>query len=107
MDKKAIANIFNDYFVNIARGLNEITGDYGRDFASHPSNYDPSIIAIHNNNTERSVKDLFSFQLSSKTQVEHLLLQMNTSKSCGHSISSHHVFLRTRQRLYLLQSHTS
>lgn len=63
MDKKAIANIFNDYFVNIARGLNEITGDYGRDFASHPSNYDPSIIAIHNNNTERSVKDLFSFQL--------------------------------------------
>lgn len=25
-DKKEIANIFNDYFVNIARDLNEITG---------------------------------------------------------------------------------
>ena len=65
MDKKAIANIFNDYFVNIARGLNEITGDYERDFANHPS-----IIAIHNNDTERSDKDLFSFQLSNKTKVE-------------------------------------
>ena len=77
-DKKGIANIFNDYFVNIARGLNEITGDCEGDFATHSS-----IITIHNNNTERPDKGLFSFQLSNKIQIEHLLLKMNTGKSCG------------------------
>ena len=37
-DKSRIANIFNDYFVNIANHIETPTKKvYGRDFADHPS----------------------------------------------------------------------
>ena len=78
-DRKEIANIFNDYFVNIAKDSNEIIGNYAEDFATHPS-----IISIHKNNTKRPDNDCFSFQLTNKIQVEQLILKMNTRKSFGH-----------------------
>ena len=62
-DKKEIANFFNDYFVNTARDLTEITGYYAEDFAIHPS-----IIIIHKNNTKQPDKDCFRFQLTNKIQ---------------------------------------
>ena len=62
-DKKEIANIFNDYFVNTARNLVEITGYYAEDFSTHPS-----IITIHKNNTKQPDKDCFRFQLANKMQ---------------------------------------
>ena len=77
-DEKEIANIFNDYVVNIVRDLNEITGNHA-DFATHPS-----IITIQKNNTKQPDKDCFSFQLTNKINVEQLLLKMNTRKSFEH-----------------------
>ena len=73
-DKKEIANIFNDYFVNTARDLIEITGYYAEDFATRPS-----IITIHKNNTKQPDKDCFRFQLTNKRK------KMNTRKSFGYN----------------------
>ena len=79
-DKKQMAELFNSYFVNIADGVPEITEQsYGKELDAHPS-----IQAIFNNNEQLAVRNKFAFQYTNKTQVEALLLKINSRKSCGH-----------------------
>ncbi len=79
-DKQQIAEIFNDHFVHIANGAPDINvHDFGEDFTEHPS-----VIAINDNNSERSSSSFFNFQHTNKTQVERLLSSVNTRKACGH-----------------------
>ena len=79
-DKKQIAELFNSYFVNIADGVPEITEQiYGKGFDAHPS-----IQAIFNNNEQIAARNNFAFQYTNKTQVEALLLKINSRKSCGY-----------------------
>ena len=83
-EKKEIGNLLNDYFVDIADGLCEIDNwDFGDDFCTHPS-----INAIHNNNGKKREEDYFNFNLTNKKQIEQLLLNINTRKSCGHDLIS-------------------
>ncbi|RMX45804.1 hypothetical protein pdam_00024287 [Pocillopora damicornis] len=79
-DKKQMAELFSSYFVNIADGVPEITEQsYGKELDAHPS-----IQAIFNNNEQLAVRNKFAFQYTNKTQVEALLLKINSRKSCGH-----------------------
>ena len=79
-EKKQIAELFNSYFVNIADGVPEITEQiYGKGFDTHPS-----IQAIFNNNEQIAARTDFAFQYTNKTQVEALLLKINSRKSCGY-----------------------
>ena len=52
---------------------------YGKELDAHPS-----IQAIFNNNEQLAVRNKFAFQYTYKTQVEALLLKINSRKSCGH-----------------------
>ena len=74
-DKSRIANIFNDYFVNIANHIEAPSEEvYGRDFADHPS-----VMAISD-----SVSSSFSFSPTNSTCVKQLLLDINIRKSPGY-----------------------
>ena len=65
-EKKALAELFNDYFENILEDANEITEmDYGTDFIEHPC-----IRAIMHNKEER---ETFNFDLVNSPQVDLLL----------------------------------
>ena len=44
----------------------------------------PSIQAIFNNNEQITARNNFAFQYTNKTQVEALLLKINSRKSCGY-----------------------
>ena len=75
-----IAELFNSHFVNIADSVPEITEQiYGKGFDAHPS-----IQAIFNNNEQIAARNNFAFQYTNKTQVEALLLKINSRKSCGY-----------------------
>ncbi len=79
-NKQQIADIFSDDFVHIANGAPEIdVHDFGEDFTEHPN-----VIAIQDNNRERSLTNCFNFQYTNKTQIERLLSSMSTRKACGH-----------------------
>ena len=76
-DKKVLAELFNDYFVNILEDANEITEmDYGTDFLEHPS-----IREIMHNKVER---ETFNFGLVNSSPVDLLLSSINSRKSCGY-----------------------
>ena len=78
-DKKVLAELFNDYFVNILEDANKITEmDYGTDFLEHPS-----IREIMYSKVER---DTFNFGLVNSSQVDLLLFSINSRKSCGHDM---------------------
>ena len=78
-DKKVLAELFNDYCVNILEDANEITGmEYATDFLEHPS-----IREILHNKVER---ETFNFDLVNPSQVDHLLSSINSRKSCGHDM---------------------
>ena len=78
-DKKVLAEVFNDYFVNISEDAYEITEmDYGTDFIERPS-----IRAIVHNKAER---ETFKFQLVSSSEVDLLLSSVNSRKPCGHDM---------------------
>ena len=73
-DKKVLAELSNDYFVNILEDANKITEmDYGTDFLEHPS-----IREIMYNQVER---DTFNFGLVNSSQVDLLLFSINSRKS--------------------------
>ena len=77
-DKKVIANVFNDYFVNILEDASEITVmDYGTDFIERLS------IRTTMHKVE---KETFSFELVNSSQVDCLLSSINSGKSCGHDM---------------------
>ena len=79
-DKKKIADLFNNYFVQIADCAAQVREvDYGQDYEKHPS-----IFAIHEHNT----KGYFKFQHTNQALVEKLLRDINVHKSCGHDMIS-------------------
>ena len=70
-----IANIFNDFFVNIANHIEAPSEEvYGRDFVDHPS-----VMA-----SSGSVSSSFSFSPTNSTCVKQLLLDINIRKSPGY-----------------------
>lgn len=76
-DKKQVAEIFNEFFVNIANQAGEVTETtYGKDFSEHPS-----IKAIL---TNRVTKNTFTFTLTNGTEVGQALSNINVRKSCGY-----------------------
>ena len=81
-DKKQVAELFNEHFVHIADGVGEITDHhYGEGFYDHPS-----IKVIQANIGTKGEEDCLSFQLANATQIEELLSNVNTKKSCGHDM---------------------
>ena len=77
-DKKVIANVFNDYFVNILEDASEITEmDYGTDFMERLS------IRTMMHKVE---KETCSFELVNSSQVDCLLSSIDSGKSCGHDM---------------------
>ena len=79
-DKKEIADLFNNYFVQIADCAAQVSeADYRQDYEKHLS-----ILAIHECNT----KGYFKFQHTNQALVEKLLQNINVCKSCGHDMIS-------------------
>ena len=79
-DKNKIADLFNEYFIHIVDHISELSEhDFGTEFSEHSS-----INAIHEYNNERGFSSYFSFNFTNKSQVEQLLLNINTRKTCGH-----------------------
>ena len=79
-DKKEIADLFNNYFVQIADCAAQVSvADYGQDYEKNPC-----FLAIH----ERNTKGYFKFQHTNQALVEKLLRDINVRKSCGHDMIS-------------------
>ena len=79
-DKREIAEIFNNDFVNIADGLVENREhDYAPDFSDHPS-----VQTIINTRDERMHTPNFSLKCINEPQIRQILTNTNTRKSCGH-----------------------
>ncbi|XP_068735466.1 uncharacterized protein [Montipora capricornis] len=79
-DKKEIADLFNNYFVQTADCAAQVSeADYGQDYEINPS-----ILAIH----ERNTKGYFKFQHTNQALVEKLLRDINVRKSCGQDMIS-------------------
>ena len=80
-DKKAIAHLFNNHFVQFTDCTAQVSeAEYGQDYANHPS-----ILAIHKPHNSQGY---FKFQLTNHVLVEKLLLDINVRKSCGHDMIS-------------------
>ena len=80
-DNREMAEAFNNYFTHIADAAAEINEeDFGTDFSAHPS-----IKSILRNHYSDGTSD-FDFQSTNTKQVEKLLLENNTRKSCGHDL---------------------
>ena len=78
-EKADIANIFNEYFINIANHINIPSSDvYGEKFVNHPS------IKTILQNTNEIGASRFGFQPTSIACVEKLLKEVKTKKSPGH-----------------------
>jgi hypothetical protein len=80
-EKREIAEIFNNYFVNIADGLvDNREHDYAPNFGDHPS-----VQSIINTRDERTLTPNFSFiKCINEPQTRQILTNINTRKSCGH-----------------------
>ena len=79
-DKKDIADLFNNHFVQIADCAAHVSEvEHGQGYANHPS-----ILAIQKHNPQ----NYFKFQLTNQVLVEKLLLDINVQKSCGHDMIS-------------------
>jgi len=80
-DNREIAEAFNNHFTHIADAAAEINEeDFVTDFSAHPS-----IKSILRNHYSDGTSD-FDFQSTNTKQVEKLLLENNTRKSCGHDL---------------------
>ena len=80
-DKKEIAHLFNNHFVQFTDCTAQVSeAEYGQDYANHPS-----ILAIHKPHNSQGY---FKFQLTNHVLVEKLLLDINVRKSCGHDMIS-------------------
>lgn len=78
-DKQQIANIFNEFFVNVADGMEEPDWSvYGSDFSYHPS-----IINIRRHVNVNGV-DNFCFEETNSKIVTEVVKSLSTSKAIGH-----------------------
>ena len=79
--KKDIAEIFNNYFVNIADDLvdKSLQHDYAADFNDHPS-----VQSVINTTKEGIFTLNFSLKCINELEICQILANINTRKSCGH-----------------------
>ena len=77
-DQTEVCNIFNNYFVNVAKDIGNDTSQYDQDF----SNY-PSIEKILENNPLKNPEDQFSFKPTTETYVHKVISNLNIRKSTG------------------------
>ena len=79
--KKDIAEIFNNYFVNIADHLvdKSLQHDYAADFNDHPS-----VQSVINTTKEGIFTLNFSLKCINELEICQILANINTRKSCGH-----------------------
>ena len=79
--KKDIAEIFNNYFVNIADGLvvKSLQHDYAADFNDYPS-----VQSVINTSKKGTFTLNFSLKCINELEICQILANINTRKSCGH-----------------------
>ena len=77
-DQKEVCNIFNNYFVNVAKDIGNDTFQYNQDFSNHPS-----IEKIMENNPLENPDDPFSFKPTTETYVHKVISNLNIKKSTG------------------------
>ena len=78
-DKRTLAQLFNSYFVHVADVAPKVNErSFGTDFSLHPS----IKTILHNKNQDESSE--FNFCCIGKDQVEKLMLNIKSKKSCGH-----------------------
>ena len=78
-DKRTLAQLFNSYFVHVADIAPEVNErSFGTDFSLHPS----IKTILHNKNQDESFE--FNFCCVDRDQVEKLMLNIKSRKSCGH-----------------------
>ena len=77
-DQTEVCNIFNKYFVNVAKDIGKNSPQYNQDFSDHPS-----IEKIMENNPSKDPKDQFSFKPTTETYVHKVISNFNIKKSTG------------------------
>ena len=77
-DQTEVCNIFNKYFVNVAKDIGNNSPQYNQDFSDHPS-----IEKIMENNPSKDPKDQFSFKPTTETYVHKVISNFNIKKSTG------------------------
>ena len=77
-DQREVCNIFNNYFVNVAKDIGNDTSQYNQDFSNHPS-----IEKILENNPLGNPEDQFSFKPTTETYVHKVISNLNIKKSTG------------------------
>ena len=77
--KLTIANLFNDYFVNICEHIPVP----GPDFSSHPSIVTINNLLLGSSNSGNSINGQFYFQTISASVVTDIVLSLSSSKATG------------------------
>ena len=77
-DQREVCNIFNNYFVNVAKDIGNDTSQINQDFSNHPS-----IEKILENNPLENPEDQFSFEPTTETYVHKVISNLNIKKSTG------------------------
>ena len=75
-DQREVCDIFNNYFVNVAKDICKDSKQYDSDFSTHPS-----IQNIHKNGNFGD--KIFDFRPVSKKKVGKIISKLNVKKSTG------------------------
>ena len=73
-----VCNIFNNYFVNVAKDIGNDATQYDQDFLNHPS-----ILKILENAAQKFTDEIFSFKLTTETYVHKVISNLDPKKSTG------------------------
>ena len=77
-DQPEVCNIFNKYFVNVAKDIGKEADQYRDDFSDHPS------IEIFLENTQQSTsEETFSFKPVEEKYVHKIISNLNAKKATG------------------------
>ena len=77
-DQTEVCNIFNNYFVNVAKDIGNDSLQFKDDFSDHPS-----IQKILENNPVKDPLDKFSFKPVEEMQVHKIISKLDIKKSTG------------------------
>ena len=77
-DQPEVCNIFNKYFVNVAKNIGKEADQYRDDFSDHPS------IEKNSENTQQSTsEETFSFKPVEEKYVHKIISNLNAKKATG------------------------
>ena len=99
-DQTEVCNIFNKFFVNVAKDIGNIFPQYNQDFSNHPN-----IEKMMENKLSKDPEDQFSFKPTTETYVRKVISNFNIKKSTGFDKSPQR-FLRHAFQQLVVQSQT-